>query len=73
MRPRHSQLHNHNCTTTRCGNCLIGPVHAPIWRDHADHLDKAIAATSQNDLRERLLVERHNVGPVIAAFDEGET
>ena len=67
------QLHNHNCATTRCGNCLIGPVHVPIWRDHADHLDKAIAATSQNDLRERLLVERLNVGRVIAAFDEGET
>lgn len=67
------QLHNHNCATTRCGNCLIGPVHVPIWRDHADHLDRAIAAITQPDLRERLLVERHNIGRVLAALDEGET
>ncbi len=67
------QLHNHNCATTACGNCLIGPVHAPIWRDQAQHIDRTIALTSQPQLRERLLVERHNIGRVLAALDEEET
>jgi hypothetical protein len=67
------QLHNHNCATTGCSNCLIGPVHAPIWRDQADHLDRTISTITQPDLRERLLIERHNIGRVLSELDERET
>jgi hypothetical protein len=67
------QLHNHNCATTGCSNCLIGPVHAPIWRDQADHLDRTISTITQPDLRERLLTERHNIGRVLSELDERET
>jgi hypothetical protein len=66
------QLHNHNCATLRCGNCLIGPVHAPIWREHAGQIDRAIVATTQPVLRERLIAERRNVSRVLADLDEGE-
>ena len=66
------QLHNHNCAATRCPNCLIGPVHAPIWRRHATHLDQAISDTSQPLLRERLITERRNIGRVLADLDERE-
>jgi len=66
------QLHNHNCAATRCPNCLIGPVHAPIWRRHATHLDQAISDTSQPLLRERLITERRDIGRVLADLDERE-
>jgi integrase len=65
------QLHNHNCANTSCGNCLIGPVHAPVWHQHARQLDNAIGATTQPALRERLIADRARVGRVLADLDQG--
>lgn len=67
------QLHNHNCAVLKCGNCLIGPMHAPVWRDQLQRIDGAITKTTNPALRDDLIVKRQQIGRVIATFDEGDS
>ena len=66
------QLHNHNCATAGCKNCVVGPMHVPVWIAHRKKLDAQIPKTRNVHLSERLIEQRRIVGKILANFDTTE-